>query len=66
MKVGAYYFDGWSSNESPHISKRLINEFSERMPLWGWADDTVEIMEKQINLASENNISFFFFNFYYF
>lgn len=65
MKAGAYYFDGWSSKETLHISKRLMAEFSDRMPVWGWASDTVEIMEKQISLASSNNISFFAFDWYY-
>ena len=33
--------------------------FSGREPLWGWSDDTSEIMENQIDLAADNGIAFF-------
>ena len=64
--VGAYYFEGWTTPGHPyHLTTRLMNNFTERMPLWGWHDDTVEIMEQQINLAANHGISFFAFDWYW-
>lgn len=80
MKVGAYYFAGWAGKSSfddgtpehawakgmpTHITKKLVTEYSGRTPIWGWRDDTPEIMERQINLAAENGISFFSFCWYW-
>lgn len=65
MKAGAYYFDGWSDVNGMHLSERLKTEFSTRMPPWGWMSNTVEIMEKQIELASGNGLDFFAFDWYY-
>lgn len=73
--IGTYYFDGWSgSNKSKekwaqnmptHVTQKLLSEYSEREPLWGWRDDSMKIMEKQINLASDNGIDFFSFCWYW-
>jgi len=77
LLVGTYYFDGWSGMRSSksafseypeaptHLTKKLFNNFSERMPIWGWRDDEVSIMEHQIDLASENGIDFFMFCWYF-
>lgn len=46
--VGAYHFDGWTGQTS-HITELLQTEFADRKPVWGWKDDTVEIMQKQID-----------------
>jgi len=65
--VGVYYFDGWSGknryaddpaqpwakNAPSHLTKRFVEEFSEREPVWGWRNDSQEIMERQIDLAAE-------------
>jgi len=78
ITVGAYYFEGWSGqslffnpdtepwakNAPTHLTKRLIEEFPEREPIWGWRDDSKEIMERQIDLAADSGLSFFAFNWY--
>jgi hypothetical protein len=70
MIVGAYYFDGWSGrselagdakepwakNAPTHLTRRMI---------WGWRDDSQEIMERQIDLAADHGIAFFAFCWYW-
>ena len=79
VTVGAYYFDGWAGqsrglaqdpelaklNPPTHLTKLLLGEYSEREPVWGWRDDTLEIVERQIDLAAENGIAFFSFCWYF-
>jgi len=80
MKIGTYYFAGWAGksafdNGTPenawaigmpsHISKKLVTEYAGRTPVWGWRDDTPEIMERQIDLAADHGISFFSFCWYW-
>jgi hypothetical protein len=75
--VGAYYFDGWSGKNSnaekaewakdapTHLTKRMLDEFPGREPVWGWRDDKLEIMERQIDLAADHGINFFAFCWYF-
>ncbi|HEY3320636.1 MAG TPA: glycoside hydrolase family 99-like domain-containing protein [Planctomycetota bacterium] len=77
--VGAYYFDGWAgkhalagnpnepwAKDAPtHLTRRMLEEFPERTPIWGWRDDSLEVMEKQIDLAADAGISFFAFCWYW-
>ncbi|MFV0330618.1 MAG: glycoside hydrolase family 99-like domain-containing protein [Dysgonomonas sp.] len=74
--IGAYYFDGWAGQNSnktdswaknapTHLTQRMVNEFSNRQPLWGWRDDSLSLMEKQIDLAATNGIDFFIFCWYW-
>ena len=56
--VGAYYFDGWAgrnthagnpqepwaTNAPTHLTRRMIQEFPEREPIWGWRDDSLAVM----------------------
>jgi len=79
LKVGAYYFDGWAGQNSlandpnepwaknapTHLTRRMIEEFPEREPIWGWRDDAQEIMEQQIDLAADNGVDFFLFCWYW-
>ena len=79
LTVGVYYFDGWSGRnlklaEDPqfakltpptHLTKRLLGEFAGREPIWGWRDDKLEIVERQIDLAAEHGIAFFAFCWYF-
>jgi len=79
VRVGAYYFDGWAGknkladnpnetwakNAPTHLTKRFVRDFSEREPVWGWRDDTSEIMERQIDLAADNGVDFFLFCWYW-
>ena len=75
--VGAYYFDGWAgkhrlagteawAKDAPtHLSKRMLEEFPDREPIWGWRDDKPEVMEQQIDLAADHGIAFFAFCWYW-
>lgn len=77
--IGAYYFDGWSGRNAlannpyepwaatapTHLTKRFVEEFPEREPVWGWRNDTQAIMERQIDLAADNGIDFFLFCWYW-
>lgn len=77
--IGVYYFDGWSGknrhaddpvhpwakNAPTHLTKRFVEEFSEREPVWGWRNDSQKIMERQIDLAAENGVDFFLFCWYW-
>lgn len=80
IKLGAYYFAGWagkcsSDDGSPenawakgmptHYTKKLATEFAGRTPLWGWRDDTPELMERQIELAADHGVDFFSFCWYW-
>lgn len=73
--VGVYYFDGWSGvnrsqaawakNGPSHLTERLTTDFSYRTPLWGWRDDDIAIMERQIDLAADNGVDYFLFCWYW-
>lgn len=77
--VGAYYFDGWAGESDrwrddpkwlelrppTHLTKRLLEEFSDREPIWGWRDDSQEAVELQIDLAADHGIAFFAFCWYW-
>jgi len=77
--VGAYYFDGWAGkserwqddagwtalNPPTHLTKRMLEEFADREPIWGWRDDSLAIMERQIDLAADHGIAFFAFCWYW-
>lgn len=79
LKIGAYYFDGWSGqnrlasdqnepwakNAPRMLTRRFIDEFPDREPLWGWRNDSQLIMERQIDLAADNGIEFFLFCWYW-
>lgn len=78
IKVGTYYFDGWSGetpyknsaffrkhNTPTHVTDKLYFDYAEREPIWGWRDDDLSIMHKQIELAADNRIDFFMFCWYY-
>jgi hypothetical protein len=77
--VGAYYFEGWAGrstladdpnqpwarNAPSHLTRRMVEEFPEREPLWGWRDDSLAIMERQIDLAADHGLAFFAFCWYW-
>lgn len=79
LKIGAYYFDGWAgrsyladdpdepwaANAPSHLTRRMLEEFPEREPVWGWRDDSLEIMERQIDLAADHGLAFFAFCWYW-
>lgn len=80
IKLGAYYFAGWAGktayddgsasnawarNMPTHYTKKLATEFAGRTPVWGWRDDTRELMERQIDLAADNGVAYFSFCWYW-
>ena len=79
LEVGVYYFDGWAGqnrsandpnepwakNAPTHLTRRFVEEFPDREPVWGWRDDSQTIMERQIDLAADNGIEFFAFCWYW-
>jgi len=79
MTIGAYYFDGWAGrsglaadpkepwakNAPTHLTRRMLEEFPEREPVWGWRDDAQEVMERQIDLAADGGLAFFAFCWYW-
>lgn len=64
MKLGAYFWDGWYT-KIPHWTDRLLSDFTEREPVWGWLGDTVENMSLQVNYAADAGLGFFAFDWYY-
>jgi hypothetical protein len=62
--VGAYYFDGWTAQHD-EINKLLYAEYAYRQPIWGWKDDTIEIMQKQIDYCADYGIGFWAIDWYY-
>ncbi|MRX68171.1 hypothetical protein GJU42_09400 [Flavobacterium resistens] len=65
IKWGAYYFDGWTGTYPYHITPELTKSFSNRESKWGWITSSQEIMNEQIDLASNSGLSFFSFCWYY-
>jgi len=80
IKLGAYYFDGWAgkcpsddgSSQNAwakgmptHFTKKLATDYSGRMPIWGWRDDSYPVMEQQIDLAADHGIAYFSFCWYW-
>lgn len=77
--IGVYYFDGWAGknrhadkpeepwakNAPTHLTRRFVEEFPGREPVWGWRDDDLAIMERQIDLAADNGVDFFLFCWYW-
>jgi len=63
-KAGAYYFDGWTG-QTFHITDRLRTEFAAREPVWGWRDDSPDVMRRQIDYAADAGLAFFSFCWYY-
>ena len=43
----------------------MLEEFADREPIWGWRDDSLAIMERQIDLAADHGIAFFAFCWYW-
>lgn len=80
IKVGVYYFGGWAGvnalsevpqeqdwakNAPTHLTRSLFYDFNDRKPHWGWRDDSLDIMERQIDLAADNGVDFFMFCWYW-
>jgi hypothetical protein len=64
VRAGAYYFDGWTG-KTDHLTPRLRDEFGDREPVWGWRDDSLPVVERQIDCAADHGLSFFAFDWYW-
>ncbi|MBB6002422.1 glycoside hydrolase family 99-like domain-containing protein [Arcicella rosea] len=64
ITLGAYYFDGWTGAYPNHITKKLVDSFSLREPKWGWLTSSQQIVNEQIDEASNAGLSFFSFCWY--
>jgi hypothetical protein len=64
-KAGAYYFDGWTGTYPNHITKSLVDDYSNRKPKWGWITSNQKTIDKQIKAASNSGLSFFTFCWYF-
>lgn len=65
VRIGAYYFDGWTGRSSWHITNSLVSDFPGRKPKWGWITSKPDIMDDQIMDAKKSGLSFFNFCWYY-
>jgi hypothetical protein len=65
VKIGAYYFDGWRSLKSVHLTKALKSTYNNRESKWGWVTSTQDIVDKQILLAKSSGLSFFSFCYFH-
>lgn len=65
ITLGAYYFDGWATPKSGHLTPKLRDSFPDRKPKWGWITSTPDVMKDQIDLAADAGLSFFCFDWYY-
>jgi hypothetical protein len=57
--------EAWARNAPMQLTRRLALDFADREPVWGWRDDSLEIMERQIDLAADAGIEFFAFCWYW-
>ena len=62
--AGAYYFDGWTG-KTGHLTRRLREEFADRKPVWGWRDDSLALVEQQIDYVADHDLAFFAFDWYW-
>jgi len=65
-RLGAYYFDGWSSPLTNfHFQGLPFGPFQRREPITGWQDNTKCSMERQLAWAHSFGIDFFVFDWYF-
>ena len=66
VRLGAYYFDGWSGPLSnPHFTGLVNSPYAGREPLSGWQDNTACAVEQQLAWAHAFGLSFFVFDWYF-
>lgn len=64
MKVGAWFWAGFQYRTVAYTDA-LFESYADRQPIWGWTDRSLDMMAYQIDLAYENNIGFFGFDWFY-
>ncbi len=63
VRLGAYYFDGWSGPLTNFHFDGLVNgPYQDREPLSGWQDNTACAVEQQLAWAHSFGIDFFVFD----
>ncbi|HEX9123175.1 MAG TPA: glycoside hydrolase family 99-like domain-containing protein [Actinomycetota bacterium] len=66
MRLGVYYFGGWSGPLSNfHFDGLLSGAYADRQPLYGWRDDSTSTMRIQLSWARRMGIGFFNFLWYW-
>jgi hypothetical protein len=66
VRLGAYYFDGWSGSLSNfHFMGLVDSPYAGREPLSGWRDNTPCAVEQQLAWAHAFGLSFFVFDWYF-
>jgi hypothetical protein len=66
LRVGAYYYDGWSGPLDARQFDGLLDQpWAGRQPLYGWQDRTSASMAQQLRWARNYGIRFFAFDWYY-
>ena len=65
-RLGAYYFDGWSSPlTNAHFKGLPLGPYQSRQPLSGWQDFGACAVEQQLAWARNFGIDFFVFDWYF-
>ena len=65
-RVGAFYFDGWSTPLTNfHFNGLLNGDYKGREPFSGWQDDNDCAVERQLAWAHNFGIDFFVFDWYF-
>jgi hypothetical protein len=65
-KVGALYFDGWTSSLTNfHYDGLLNGNYQDREPLSGWQDSNDCAVEKELAVAHNFGIDFFVYEWYF-
>jgi hypothetical protein len=66
VRLGAYYFDGWSGPLTNFHFGGLVNgPYQDHKPLSGWQDNTACAVEQQLAWAHSFGIDFFVFDWYF-
>lgn len=66
VRVGAYYYDGWSGPLTATSFNGLVSgPWQDRQPLSGWGDGTSAAVAQQLRWAHRYGIGFFVFDWYY-
>jgi hypothetical protein len=65
-RLGAYYFDGWSSGLTNfHFQGLPLGPYQDRQPLSAWQDNSTCAVEQQLAWAHNFGIDFFVFDWYF-
>jgi len=65
-RLGAYYFDGWSSPLTNfHFQGLPLGPYQSRQPLSGWQDFGSCAVEQQLAWAHNSGVDFFVFDWYF-